>query len=274
MRVDSHQHFWNYSKEEYDWIDDSMAVIRRDFLPPDLKFEFDKKNLQVSVAVQARCTLEETRWLLDFADKYDHVAGVVGWIDLKADDLEDQLKEFEGNTKLCGFREILQGQEPEFMLDPKFIRGVKLLAEKGYSYDILVFPKHLKAVKELLKELPEMRLVIDHIAKPLIGEGEIDEWAEDMTEIAQYKHVFCKLSGMVTETNSGWEEEDFKPYMEVVLNAFGEDRIMYGSDWPVCLLNGSYEEVYNIAHNFVNNYSSSAEAKVFGQNAASFYKLG
>ena len=184
MRVDSHQHFWNYSVEEYDWIDDSMAVIRRDFLPPDLKLEFDKKNLQASVAVQARCTLEETHWLLDFADKYDHVAGVVGWIDLKADDLEEQLKEFEGNKKLCGFREILQGQEPEFMLDPKFIRGVTLLAEKGYSYDILVFPKHLKAVKKLLKELPEMRLVIDHIAKPLIGEGEIDEWAEDLTEIA------------------------------------------------------------------------------------------
>ena len=274
MRVDSHQHFWNYSAEEYDWIDDSMAIIRRDFLPPDLKIEFDKHQLNASVAVQARCTLEETRWLLDFADKYDHVAGVVGWIDLKADDLEEQLKEFEGNKKLCGFREILQGQEPEFMLDPKFIRGVKLLAHKGFSYDILVFPRHLKAVKELLKQLPEMRLVIDHIAKPLIGEGQIDEWTKDLTEIAQHKHVFCKLSGMVTETKPGWEEEDFKPYMEVVLNAFGEDRVMYGSDWPVCLLNGSYEEVYNIAQNFVNNYSASAEAKVFGQNASSFYNLG
>ena len=273
MRIDSHQHFWNYSVEEYDWIDDSMKVLRRDFLPPHLKEEFDQHQLDASVAVQARCTLEETRWLLDFTKEYSHVGGVVGWVDLKDDKLAEVLKEFDGEEKLCGFREILQGQEPEFMLDPDFIRGVKLLAEKGYSYDILVFPKHLKAVKQLLQELPEMRLVIDHIAKPLIGEGQIDEWAEDISDIAKYPHVYCKLSGMVTETTADWKQEDFTPYMEVIFNAFGEDRIMYGSDWPVCLLNASYSETYKIAHDFTTQFSDTAEAKVFGANAAKFYQI-
>ncbi|WDE96975.1 amidohydrolase family protein [Lentisphaera profundi] len=273
MRIDSHQHFWNYSLEEYDWIDDSMSVLRRDFLPPHLKEEFDQHQVDASVAVQARCTLEETRWLLDFTKQYKHVAGVVGWIDLKDDKLAEVLEEFKDEKTLCGFREILQGQEPEFMLDPNFIRGLKLLAEKGYSYDILVFPKHLKAVKQLLEELPEMRLVIDHIAKPLIGEGQIDEWAEDINEVAKYPHVYCKLSGMVTETKPGWDSADFDPYMSVIFNAFGEDRIMYGSDWPVCLLSGTYSEVHNLALDFTKKHSATAEAKVFGANAAKFYQL-
>ncbi len=273
MRVDSHQHFWTYDPVEYDWIDESMEVIRKDFHPPQLKEEFTKTNLDLSVAVQARTTLEETRWLLELSNKYDHVAGVVGWVQLKDVNLEEVLKEFEGEENLCGFREILQGQEPEYMLEPDFIRGIKILAEKGYAYDILVFPKHLKAVKKLLVQLPEMRLVIDHIAKPLIGEGEIDEWAEDMHAIAQFSHVYCKLSGMITETNPAWEQEDFTPYMEVVFDAFGEDRIMYGSDWPVCLLDGDYSSVYKIAHDFTKQFSATAEAKVFGENAIKFYQL-
>ena len=273
MRIDSHQHFWKYSVEEYDWIDDSMAVLKKDFLPEDLEKELKKSDIDAAVAVQARCTVEETDWLLKLAAENDCVAGVVGWLDLKSDELEEQLKTYKKNPHFLGLREILQGQEPEFMLDEKFIAGLKLLGQYDVAYDILVFPRHLKAVRELLEQLPQQRLVIDHLAKPDIAAGLIDDWAEDIRAIAKHEHVHMKLSGMVTEAAADWQEEDFQKYMGVIFEAFGEDRILYGSDWPVCLLRAEYSQVCDLALNFVKKYSATAEEKVFGANAVKFYKI-
>ena len=271
--IDAHQHFWNYSVEEYGWIDDSMEVLKKDFLPADLEPLLQNSGIGRSVAVQARTSVEETEWLLKLADENDSVAAVVGWLDLRSPQLEDQLKKYAANPKLVGLREILQGQEPEYMLDADFVRGVKLLGQYDLAYDLLVFPRHLKAVKQLLAQLPAQRLVIDHLAKPLIGEGLIDEWAEDMHDLAKHEHVYCKLSGMVTETGPDWLESDFTPYMEVIFDAFGEERIMYGSDWPVCLLRADYSQVCDIARNFVKEYSATAEEKVFGLNASKLYNI-
>ena len=274
MKIDSHQHFWKYSVEEYDWIDDSMSVLSKDFLPAQLEPLLKANDLEKSIAVQARCSIEETEWLLELAEGDSCVAGVVGWLDLKADDLAALLDKYKANTKFVGVREILQGQEPEFMLEPKFIEGVKLLAKHDLTYDILVFPRHLKAVKTFVGQLEaDQRLVIDHLAKPLIGEALIDEWAEDMHEIAKNKNVYCKLSGMVTEAGKSWKDEDFTAYMDVLFDAFGEDRIMYGSDWPVCLLEADYSKVHNLAHDYVEQRGADVTAKVFGLNAAKFYRI-
>ena len=273
MKIDAHQHFWKYSAEEYDWIDDDMAVLKNDFLPEHLERELRKSDIDAAVAVQARCTVEETDWLLQLADENDSVAGVVGWLDLKSDGLESQLKQYVDNPHFLGLREILQGQEPEFMLDEKFIAGLKTLAKYDVAYDILVFPRHLTAVRELLTQLPAQRLIIDHLAKPRIAAGFIDEWAEDIRAIAKHENVYMKLSGMVTEAAPDWTESDFQQYMEVIFEAFGEDRILYGSDWPVCLLRAEYSQVCDLARNFVKNYSTTAEEKVFGLNAQKFYKI-
>ena len=273
MRIDSHQHFWSYSHEEYDWIDDSMSVLKQDYLPSHLSPNLEASQIQKSVAVQARTTDHETEWLLSLAKENPPIAGVVGWIDLKSDDLENKLKQYKNEEKLVGFREILQAESLNFMLEEKFIAGLKLLHHYNYTYDILVFPKHLKAVSQLIKKLPEQRLVIDHIAKPEIASHSMNEWASDMKEIAQHKHIYIKLSGMVTEANESWTENDILPYMQVVFDCFGEDRILFGSDWPVCLLRANYTEVYNLALNFIKKQSSTAEDKVFGLNASNFYQL-
>ena len=274
MKIDSHQHFWKYSVEEYDWIDDSMSVLREDFLPAQLEPLLRENGLEKSIAVQARCTNEETEWLLELAEGDSCVAGVVGWLDLKSDELEGLLEKYKANSKFVGLREVLQGHEPEFMLEPQFIQGVKLLAKYDLAYDILVFPRHLKAVKEFIAQLDaDQRLVIDHLAKPLIGEALIDEWAEDMHEIAKNQNVYCKLSGMVTEAGKSWKDEDFTAYMEVLFDAFGEDRIMYGSDWPVCLLEADYQKVHSLAHDYVAQRGAAVTAKVFGLNAAKFYRI-
>ena len=274
MRVDSHQHFWAYSAKEYDWIDDNMSVLKEDFLPAQLEPLLLENGLSKSVAVQARCTDGETEWLLELAEGDSCVAGVVGWLDLKADDLEPKLAKYTKNKKFVGLREILQGQEPEFMLDESFIAGVKTLKKYDLAYDILVFPRHLKAVKSFVAQLDaDQRLVIDHLAKPLIGEGLIDEWAEDMHEVAKNPNVYCKLSGMVTEAGKAWKDEDFTAYMDVIFSAFGEDRIMYGSDWPVCLLEADYKKVYSLAADYVAAKGEQALEKVFGANAVKFYKL-
>ncbi|NQZ58511.1 MAG: amidohydrolase family protein [Lentisphaeraceae bacterium] len=176
MKIDAHQHFWNYSVEEYDWIDDDMAILRNDFLPQHLDVELRKSGIDAAIAVQARCTVEETEWLLKLADENESVAGVVGWLDLKSDGLEEQLKKYTDNPYFLGLREILQGQESEFMLEEKFVAGLKLLAKYDVAYDILVLPKHLTAVRELLTKLPDQRLIVDHLAKPRIAAGYIDDW--------------------------------------------------------------------------------------------------
>jgi L-fuconolactonase len=217
--------------------------------------------------------MSETYDLLSMSKNNSKIAGIVGWINLKDPGLDKTLSSFNNEKKLVGFREILQAEEPEFMLEDSFIQGVKLIGEKGYSYDILVFPKHLNAVLKLLHRLPEQRLVIDHLAKPNISAGEVELWAQSMKKISQFSHVSIKLSGMVTEASQHWKPSDFVFYMETIFKYFGEDRILFGSDWPVCLLRAEYKEVYELALNYVRDHSSTAEKKVFGENALRFYNL-
>jgi L-fuconolactonase len=250
-------------------------------MPEDLFSILSANGFDGCIAVQADQSEKETHFLLDLADKNNVVKGVVGWVDLMADNLEKQLDYFRQFPKLKGFRHILQGEKPEFMLNPRFTEGVRLLGKKGFTYDILVLPKHLSAVKTLLKQCDNQLFVIDHIAKPYIKKGLIKQWAKDIKAIAKHENVYCKISGMVTEADwKGWKEADFTPYLDVVFDAFGTNRMMYGSDWPVCLLAADYEKQLNIVQNYVSQgfdviarNEATEESKIMGENAARFYNI-
>ena len=275
MKLDAHQHFWHFDPVRDAWITEgSMSVIRRDFLPTDLQPILQQNEIDGCVAVQANQSEMETHFLLELAEQYNFIKGVVGWVDLLSDTVSDPLDYYRGFPKLKGFRHILQGEKPEFMLQPKFIRGIKSLGEKGYKYDILVFPKHLAAVKSFLKQIDNQSFVIDHLAKPYIKRGLIKQWAKDMRSIAQHENVCCKISGMVTEADwQTWQVSDFTPYIDVVLEAFGANRIMYGSDWPVCLVAATYEKQFSIVKNYISELSDTEGAKILGLNAQRFYNL-
>lgn len=275
MKIDGHQHFWQFDPVRDAWIDKkSMSVIRSDFLPEDLLPLLKKNGLNGCVAVQADQSEKETTFLLNLAEKNNFIQGVVGWIDIKSEKLPERLEYFGQYRKLKGFRHILQGEKPEFMIDPNFVNGVRLLGQKGYTYDILVFPKHLKAVKLFLHQLENQPLVIDHIAKPYIKKGLIKEWAKDIKAIARYNNVYCKISGLVTEADwKHWKASDFTPYLDVVFEAFGTQRLMYGSDWPVCLLAAEYDKQLNMIKDYVSKNAQGSETKVFGENAIRFYNL-
>ena len=248
-----------------------MAAIRRDFSPADLEPLLAENKFDGSVVVQVDQSDAETEQLLKLAQENNFIKGVVGWIDLQANDLDWQLVRYRNEKRLKGFRHILQAEQPAFMLQPAFINGLQLLGKHGYSYDILVYPKHLPAVLELVRECPGQRLVIDHIAKPDIKAGTLHDWAKQMREIARQENVYCKLSGMVTEADwKQWKPEDFIPYLDVVAEAFGVDRLLFGSDWPVCLVAGSYHEVVDIVEDY---FTSSEQQAVFGANAIKFYQL-
>lgn len=273
--IDAHQHFWQFDPIRDAWIDPAtMSVIRRDFMPTDLEPLLYKRGIEGCVAVQADQSETETHFLLDLAAQNAFIKGVVGWIDLKADTLSQRLDYFRQFDRLKGFRHILQGEKPAFMLDPRFVAGVKLLGQRGYTYDILVFPRHLKAVRTLLRHLGNQPLVIDHLAKPYIKRGLIKQWAKDLRTIARHEHVYCKLSGMVTEAH--WQNHkptDFRPYIDEALNAFGPKRLMYGSDWPVCLVAASYEAQFSLLSDHLSHLSSTERAQIFGENARRFYQL-
>ena len=276
MRIDAHQHFWQFDPVRDAWIsEETMATIRLDFLPSDLEPVLSKNNFEGCIAVQADQSEKETEFLLKLSKENDFVRGVVGWVDLKSGNLEERLEYFSQYAKLKGFRHILQGEKPEFMLDAAFVKGVKMVGQKGFTYDILVFPKHLKAVKSFLRQFDNQPFIIDHIAKPYIKRGLIKQWEKDMKSIArQHQNVYCKISGMVTEADlTNWKESDFTPYLDVVFDAFGTDRIIYGSDWPVCLVAGSYEQQLALVENYVFNHARNDVSKIFGGNAVKFYSV-
>ena len=283
MRIDAHQHFWMYSAAQYAWISDEMAELKRDFLPRDLKpllagQTFDGSfdgSVDGSIVVQARQDLDETRWLLGLADQNDFVKGVVGWVDLCSPDLPAQLDEFAANRKFVGVRHILQGEaDDEFMLRPDFQRGIARLAEHGLTYDLLLYPRHLPVAVKLVREFPEQRFVLDHIAKPAIADGLMDPWQRDICELGQFGNVFCKLSGMVTEARwKEWTPQDFQPYLDVVCEAFGKGRLMIGSDWPVCTLSGSYEETMGIVVDYVKRFMPEETDDILGGNCMRFYDV-
>ncbi|MBD0850215.1 amidohydrolase family protein [Maribacter arenosus] len=275
MTIDAHQHFWRYEPLKHSWIDDSIAVIRKDFLPSDLKKVFVENDIDGCVAIQADQTLQETEFLVQLAKANEFIKGIVGWVDMRDKGVDAVLEKYSDQKEIKGFRHIVQGEaDPNFLLRHDFIRGISHLEKYGYTYDILVFPHQLGATLEFVKKFPDQRFVIDHLAKPYIKDGFFDGWAVLMKEIAKYENVYCKLSGMITEADfSSWTPDQIDPYMDLVLGAFGSDRLMYGSDWPVCLVAGNYTRVKQVVVNFIAKLSTIERQKIMGSNAIKFYNL-
>lgn len=275
MNIDSHQHFWRYTAAEYPWMSDPLASLRRDYLPEHLAPLLGRAGLDGCVAVQAQQTVAEARWLLTLADAHPIIKGVVGWVDLQSDRVEEQLAELARHPRFVGVRHVVQDEpEDNFMLRPAFQRGIGKLRQFNLAYDLLVFPKQLPAAIQLAANFPEQRFVLDHIAKPLIRAGTLAPWREQVRELAKAPNVWCKVSGMVTEAKwDGWRAEDFRPYLDVVFAAFGAERLMFGTDWPVCTLAGSYAQVHTLADDYTRTLTAEARAKFFGGNATEFYQL-
>ena len=272
MRLDSHQHFWRYSPTEHTWMTDQMQALKQDFLPQDLKPLLDAIRFNGCIAVQARQNLEETRWLLELAEQYSFIKGVVGWVDLRSDRLSEQLQRFAQHPKLVGVRHVVHDEpDDNFMLRPDFRRGIAQLLDFNLTYDLLLFPKHLPVAAQLVEEFPQQPFVLDHIAKPKIAERLLSPWKEHLHQLATFPNVFCKLSGMVTETNwKQWQPADFHPYLDAVFEAFGPARLMIGSDWPVCTLSAEYAPMMKIVMDHLPKESQNA---ILGDNCARFYQI-
>jgi len=252
-----------------------MGVLKRNFLPPDLKPLLEKLGFDGCVAVQARQNLDETRWLLELAGRYDFIRGVVGWVDLRSAEVDSELRRFAGDKKLVGVRHIVQDEpDDKFMLRDDFRRGIARLAEFDLTYDVLIYPRQLGAAIRLVEEFPEQRFVLDHIAKPLIADGTLEPWATGLRQLAQAPNLSCKLSGMVTEARwQGWKRGDFRPYLDVVFDAFGPQRLMIGSDWPVCSLAASYESAMGIVLGYIAQLPAAEQHGILGANCARVYRL-
>jgi L-fuconolactonase len=275
MRLDAHQHFWHYSPTAYTWINDEMDVLKRDYLPDDLKPLLASIGFDGCIAVQARQSLDDTRFLLDLASKHDFIQAVVGWVDLCSSDLLQHLKEFACSPKFVGVRHVLQDEPDDyFMLRPEFRKGIALLREFDLAYDLLLHPRHLKPAVQLVAEFPHQPFVLDHLAKPHIAKAEFSPWQEDLRQLAKLPNVCCKLSGLPTEANwKQWSPSDFTRYLDIAFAAFGWQRLMIGSDWPVCTLAGDYKPVMEIVIDYVKKYSAEAQAAILGGNCAQFYKV-
>lgn len=275
MRIDSHQHFWKYNPVEYGWIGEGMDVLKCDCLPADLAPLLQPAHLDGSVAVQARSTLEETEWLLRLADQVPSIKGVVGWVDLLGPDVRRQLERFCANSRFRGVRHIVQSEpDDRFVLRQDFQQGLGLLSEFELTYDILVFPRHLPAAYELVAAFPRQTFVLDHIAKPFIKDHILSPWDVDIRRLATLPNVYCKVSGLVTEADwKNWKPADIFPYLDVVFEAFGPQRIMFGSDWPVCTLAGSYADVTSLVEEYSRQLSAQALAEVWGGTAVKAYNL-
>ncbi len=274
MTIDSHQHFWHYDPARHGWISDDMAALRRDFLPADLEPILTQNGVDGCVAVQADQSEAETEFLVRMADNYDFVRGVVGWVDLQAPDLANRLAHFATIKAVKGFRHVAQAEPDDFLTRPAVVNGIRRLADSGFSYDILIYPNQLKAALHLVRAVPAVQFVIDHLAKPAIRKQEISRWSSFMAEIAKQPNVCCKLSGLVTEGNwQTWSKADFFPYLNVGFEQFGPDRLLFGSDWPVCLVAADYTQVKTIAEEYVAPWGEEVRAKVFGANAERFYRL-
>jgi len=273
MRIDSHQHYWRYNADEYDWMGPGMEDLQKDYLPANLFPLLAASDIDGTIAVQARQTLEETRWLLGLADQNPFIKGVVGWVDLRSPHIREQLTQFSAHPKLRGVRHVVHDEIDErFILRDEFVCGIAALAEFGLTYDLLLFPKHLPMACELVAMFPEQPFVLDHIAKPQIKGGILAPWDKDLRRLAAFPNVVCKVSGMVTEAAwKAWKREDFRPYLDVVFEAFGPERIMFGSDWPVCTVAASYAEVVSIVAGYVDQLSDTEQAAVWGGTAAWFY---
>ncbi|WP_183557360.1 amidohydrolase family protein [Mucilaginibacter sp. SP1R1] len=275
LKIDSHQHFWIFDLVRDSWINDEMLVIKHDFLPADLLPVLQQNGIDGCVAVQASQSDEETQFLLDLAAENPFVKGVVGWVDLRAVNLDEKLEQYKKHNKLKGFRHILQSEpDKQYMLQSQFQKGISRLQKYGYTYDILIYPEHLPYAEQLAGGFPDQQFVVDHLAKPHIKDHQISEWERDIKALAQHQNVYCKISGMLTEADWAlWKTEDFTPYLDVVFNAFGANRVMFGSDWPVCLLAGGYNGTMKVMHTYCEQLSVTEQELFWGGNASKFYNL-
>lgn len=275
LRIDSHQHFWKFDPVRDSWINDEMSAIRRDFMPIDLAPILKSNNINGCIAVQADQSEAENEFLLEQAAANDFIKGIVGWVDLQSGRVEERLEYYSNFEKIKGFRHVLQGEaDRALMLKPAFMNGISALGKFGYTYDVLIFPDQLGYTNAFVQSFPNQKFVIDHIAKPRIIDNEIEGWKDDIKKVAKHENVYCKISGMVTEASyTGWKMDDFIPYLDVVVKAFGTKRIMFGSDWPVCVVAAPYEKMLGIVQNYFSSFSREEQDMFFGGNAERFYGL-
>jgi L-fuconolactonase len=275
MIVDSHQHFWQVGRFDYPWMTPEVEVLCRDYLPPALALLLARNEVEKTILVQASNSLEETRWLLKLAEQNSFIAGVVGWVDLTADGFADQLDEFTAHPKFKGVRHLVESEpQDDWLTQPVVLKNLRMMANRGVTYDLLVHTRHLKHAFTVAAGCPELRLVVDHLAKPPIARGEIDEWSRGLRELGSQPNVSCKLSGLVTEADwTRWRVEDLQPYVDLALEVFGPRRMMFGSDWPVCLLAGSYDQVFEAAQSMLAGVSEEDRDRIFADNAVEFYRI-
>ncbi|WP_461453350.1 amidohydrolase family protein [Mucilaginibacter sp.] len=274
-RIDAHQHFWIFDPVRDNWIDESMSAIQKDFMPVDLEPLLKKNGFSGCVVVQSNQSEQETYFQLDNASKFDFIKGVVGWLDLQSEDIEIRLEKMTQHKKLKGFRHVLQGEtDRALMLKPAFKKGISALNKYDLTYDLLILPDQLQYAAQLISEFPNQKFVIDHMAKPYIKDKYIGQWEYGMRKIGALSNAYCKVSGMVTEADwQNWQYMDFVPYLDIVFNAFGIDKLMFGSDWPVCNIAGNYQKVINIAEHYAGKLSMNEQTMFWGDNATKFYKL-
>ncbi|WP_437917660.1 amidohydrolase family protein [Sphingobacterium sp. LRF_L2] len=275
MRIDAHQHFWIFNAERDSWITDDMAAIQRDFMPTDLGPVLKSNNMDGVVAVQASQSHEETQFLVDLSSMYAMIKGVVGWVDLQSDQVREYLTNFKKYPIIKGFRHVIEGEDdPDFLIRPSFLNGIRALTAFDYTYDLLIRPRHYASTLACVAENSEQRFVLDHMAKPSIRTKEFDDWAVFIEALSKFPNVYCKVSGLVTEADwASWTLEDFKPYIEHVTACFGKDRVMFGTDWPVCLVAAPYDDVQRIAAHALEGFSEDELRAFWGGNAVRFYNL-
>jgi L-fuconolactonase len=274
-RIDAHHHLWRYSVAEYGWISDAMQALRRDFLPADLRAEMAAAGIDATVVVQARQTLDETRWLLDLAHQNSFMAGIVGWAPIASPDFSAILDDLQADSKLKGLRHVLQDEPDDaYALRDDFRRGLKRLEGTGLVYDILIYDGRLPVATQLVDLHPNQIFVLDHLAKPKIAANELSPWREDLRELARRPNVMCKISGMATEADwLKWTLVDLAPYLATALECFGPQRLLAGSDWPVCTVATSYQRWWQTLRQWAAPLSTSEQEAIFGANAARVYQL-
>ena len=274
MTIDAHQHFWNYQPRRDTWITDDMEAIRKDFYPEHLFPILKKHGIEGCVSVQADQSEKETGFLIRCAQQHSFIKGIVGWTDLLSPGAQARLEYYFQFQEVKGFRHIVQSEADDFLLQENFCKGIRLLEQYNFTYDILIYPRHLPAALQFVKKFPNQLFVVDHLAKPLIRQHQLNPWKQQLRQIAMHENVYCKISGMVTEADwTHWKASDFKPFLETVLEAFGPRRLMYGSDWPVCLLAADYEQQHDLVLQFIEPLSPSEKRMILGENAVRFYHL-
>jgi L-fuconolactonase len=274
MVLDSHVHFWKYNKADFPWIDKNMKILQKDYLPTEFESTLKRNNVDGCIAVQAATAEVETRFLAELAKTHLIIKGVVGWTDFKANNVNAKLSELKQYPAIVGLRHIVQSEPDDFLYDEKFREGISLLKEYGYTYDLLIYPRQLQAATEFVRAFPDQPFIIDHCAKPDIKNRQMDAWRKGITDLAMFPNVSCKLSGLITEAGwKDWSPADFYPYLDVVFESFGSDRLMFGSDWPVMLLSGIYVQWKSLLEKYMERFLPEEKEAVFGLTAKRIYGI-